>query len=372
MPIKRANYNHPNIDQTTINKIRNMGNDPISHDRSFIDEFEENQDLLENDDENLDEEDVNFKEKIEEQKIISNPYRKDDNSIRPNTQNFFKQPNKQTKNNPLKKYFRKPSIYIRLPSNGYFSDHIEFTPTGEVPVFPMTAKDEIWLKTPEALLNGDAIKNVIESCCPAVGDISTLPINDINVLLLAVRYSSFGKELVLTKKCPHCKTDNHFGVDIEEILSQISFLEKEYELTLEDGMILKIKPHDYQSMVQAATVSFEEAKILSVYENNEFDEDEKRDAIKESFVRINNLVLYLLSNSILKIITPEGETVTNKDFILEWLQDIDRKSFKLLKDKIEEINAIGVPKDWLITCINESCKKEISVEIIYDPASFFV
>nr|NIU01198.1 hypothetical protein [Nitrosopumilaceae archaeon]NIU85959.1 hypothetical protein [Nitrosopumilaceae archaeon]NIV66026.1 hypothetical protein [Nitrosopumilaceae archaeon]NIX61800.1 hypothetical protein [Nitrosopumilaceae archaeon] len=51
--------------------------------------------------------------------------------------------------NPLKQYFRQPTIHISLPSNGkYYSEgSIEIPESGELPVYPMTAIDEITYKT---------------------------------------------------------------------------------------------------------------------------------------------------------------------------------------------------------------------------------
>ena len=56
--------------------------------------------------------------------------------------------------NPLKKFYRQPKVYLDLPSRGkYYPDGgIEMTETGELPVFAMTAKDELAMKTLYRLL----------------------------------------------------------------------------------------------------------------------------------------------------------------------------------------------------------------------------
>ena len=50
-------------------------------------------------------------------------------------------------NNPLAGHFRTPKLYTGLPSAGkfYSEDILEMPSSGELPVFPMTAKDEIML-----------------------------------------------------------------------------------------------------------------------------------------------------------------------------------------------------------------------------------
>ena len=53
-----------------------------------------------------------------------------------------------SENNPLKLYFRKPGIWIKLPSAGKFYKEApaDFNDMGEIPVYPMTAKDELIMK----------------------------------------------------------------------------------------------------------------------------------------------------------------------------------------------------------------------------------
>ena len=74
--------------------------------------------------------------------------------------------------NPLAKHFRQPALYIKLPSSGRFwpDGSIEIPLNGEIPVYPMTAKDEIMIRTPDALLNGAGTVSVIQSCCPNILD----------------------------------------------------------------------------------------------------------------------------------------------------------------------------------------------------------
>ena len=55
--------------------------------------------------------------------------------------------------NPLAKHFRQPAIYLQLPSGGkYWPDgSIDLPLNGQIPVYPMTTRDEISIRTPDAL-----------------------------------------------------------------------------------------------------------------------------------------------------------------------------------------------------------------------------
>ena len=94
--------------------------------------------------------------------------------------------NEVIKMNQLNKYFRKPKIYIKLPTGGKFNPEMETTVLDEVGVLPMTALDEITLKNPDALLNGEAIVNVIKSCCPDIPEPKKMCNIDVEALFLAI------------------------------------------------------------------------------------------------------------------------------------------------------------------------------------------
>jgi hypothetical protein len=75
----------------------------------------------------------------------------------------------------------------------------------ELPVFPMTAIDEITYRTPDALFNGQAVVNVIQSCIPDIRDAWKTPGADLNAILVAIRIASYGHDMDMTVKCPSAK-----------------------------------------------------------------------------------------------------------------------------------------------------------------------
>ena len=112
--------------------------------------------------------------------------------------------------NPLSGHFRQPAVYLQLPSRGQFwaPDSIDMPANGELPVYPMTAIDEITYRTPDALFNGQAVINVVQSCVPAIKDAWKIPNRDLNTLLVAIRIASYGHEMELTSTCPACRHES--------------------------------------------------------------------------------------------------------------------------------------------------------------------
>ena len=126
-------------------------------------------------------------------------------------------------NNPLKQYFRQPAIYLRLPSQGqhYPMGAINMTVSGEIPIFPMTAIDEITYRTPDALFNGTAVVNVIQSCVPNIVDPWAIPSIDVDAILVAIRIASYGHNMEIETGCPGCKSTNTYGLDLRSVLDQL-------------------------------------------------------------------------------------------------------------------------------------------------------
>mgnify|MGYP003705654645 CR=1 FL=1 len=108
--------------------------------------------------------------------------------------------------NPLSKHFRQPSIYIKLPSKGRFwpENTLELPLNGEIPVYPMTVKDELTLRTPDALLNGTGMVDVIKSCCPNIKDPWAMPAVDVDPVFIAIRLASYGPTMELNTTCTNC------------------------------------------------------------------------------------------------------------------------------------------------------------------------
>ena len=148
--------------------------------------------------------------------------------------------------NPLAKHFRQPAIYMKLPSGGKFwpEGSIDLPINFEIPVYPMTARDEITIRTPDALMNGQGIVDVIKSCCPNIIDPWQMPSVDVDSILLHIRIASYGNNMDFDTNCPKCNEESNFTLNISSLTAQIAM--PNYDQVLElDGLKIKIKPQPY-------------------------------------------------------------------------------------------------------------------------------
>ena len=135
--------------------------------------------------------------------------------------------------NPLNKYFRQPKLYIQIPSRGkyYQQGAIEYPENGELEVYSMTAKDELVFKTPDALLNGQATVDVIQSCIPAIKNAWQMPSIDLDVALIAIRLATYGELMTLSLKTPVTGEDKQMQVNLRELMD--NFAQIEYDNVVE-------------------------------------------------------------------------------------------------------------------------------------------
>lgn len=274
--------------------------------------------------------------------------------------------------NPLSAYFRTPKLYVSLPSGGrfYSSDVLEMPPTNELPVFPMTSKDEIMLKNPDALLNGDAVCSLIKSCVPTVKNPMNLYSVDVDALLIAIRGSSGGDEVEVNAACPECKTVTDFAISVDAALSSQTPLENSYDHVLENGLEITVVPFTYDKTVKVGIASFQSTRSMQSI-SQLVDDMERLSAFNDSFMKMANLNFEMVAASVTEVRTPDGQKIQDPEFIRQFLENTDRETGKQIQQLVTQLNELGVNKTVDLTCSNQDCGHEFTVPINFDPVNFF-
>ena len=68
----------------------------------------------------------------------------------------------------------------------------------------MTSRDEVMMRNPDALLNGESVAQIISSCIPAVKKPRELLGADVDALMVAIQGATYGDEVTVEAKCPEC------------------------------------------------------------------------------------------------------------------------------------------------------------------------
>ena len=282
--------------------------------------------------------------------------------------------NKNT--NPLQKYFRQPKIYLSLPSNGkyYPTGSLEISENGEYPVFPMTARDEIMIKTPDALLNGQATASVITSCIPAIKDPFNMPSMDLDACLIAIRIATYGEMMEVSIKVPVTGEDKDFDLDLRIMLDQFSNVDYNSAIQL-DGMIVNLRPLTYGEFTETSRQTFDEQRIFKVLNDTDMAEGDKLATFTESFKKLTDLTILTLEKSIASIEVGD-DVVTDQAHIKEFIANTDKGLFESVTNHIEEQRTKFQVKPLVVDATPEEIEAGVpetyEVPVTFDQSSFFV
>ena len=280
------------------------------------------------------------------------------------------------KANPLQKYFRQPKIYLTLPSGGQFypAGSLEVSESGEYPVFPMTARDEIMIKTPDALLNGEATVEVIKSCIPAIKNPWEMPAMDLDACLIAIRIATYGEKMEVSIKVPVTGEEKDFDLDLRIMLDQFSNIDYNREVEV-NGMKVLLRPLSYAEFTETSRKTFEEQRIFKVLNDSSISEGDKLSTFNESFRKLTDLTMLTLEKSIAEI-QVEDETVSDKEFIREFIQNSDKTLFEKVSDHVEQERTKFQVKPLIVDATPEEIEKGVpetyEVPVTFDQSSFFV
>ena len=277
--------------------------------------------------------------------------------------------------NPLKKYYRQPKQFVRLPSNYkyYKPGTIQIPESGEVAVFPMTAKDELLFKTPDALLNGEATVRVIQSCIPAITNAWEMPALDIDTCLVAIRMATYGTKMQVKVFVPKTKIEKDMELDLQAALDRL--LSNTYEEQfLYQNMEVTTRPLTYKEFTEAAIKTFEEQRLATVVQDKDMPEEEKIKRFQASFSKLTDINIQMVSASVASI-RVDGQVVTDKTQIQEFLENTSKEFYQTIIDQstkqkdnftIPPVEMTATPEE-----IKAGAPETYKVPVLFDQANFF-
>jgi hypothetical protein len=276
--------------------------------------------------------------------------------------------------NPLISLMRQPKIYIKLPSQGKFwpEGALDISPNGEYAVFSMTARDELLLKTPDSLLNGQAIVDVIQNCIPAIHNAWEIPNIDLDVILVALRLATYGTQMEMTIG----KDELTYSVDLRTILDSLyETVTWDEQINFGDSLAIFVKPVNYKVISQANQQNFETQKIMNLLNNSVLTEEQKISAFRDSLKKLTDLTVGIINNSVYRIESSAG-TTDDPEFIKEFMNNCDKDIYDAVKNRLDEMRTKNAIKPMLIDATPEmiaaGSPEIIEVPITFDQTNFFV
>lgn len=288
------------------------------------------------------------------------------------------QPNMQQpiRINPLANYMRQPKIYITLPSKGEYwpAGSLEMTETGELPVYSMTARDELLFKTPDALMNGQAMVDVIQSCMPNIKNAWNTPTLDLDTILIAIRLATYGEHMPFFHKIPKIEEEVEYTIDLKILLEQQQHNQWIEQVPITDNFIICVRPLTYKHMTQTGIKTFETTRILNMVNDDNISDEKKLEMFNVSFNNLTKVTVDLMSESIFKIITPDG-VVTDHKHIADFVANADKDVFEKVQKHLNELKKQNELKPLEFTTTEEQqalgAPAHYTVPVNFNNSDFF-
>lgn len=269
--------------------------------------------------------------------------------------------------NPLQQHFRQPKIYISLPSRGAYNRPGVLTgDVTKMPIYGMTGMDEIVLKTPDSLLTGESTVRVMQSCCAGINDAWDISMLDSDLILTAIRIATYGNNIDVKHVCQHCDTESEYTLDLGKLIEHFTNVQFENTIRIDD-LVIKIQPLTYKQSSEFKVLNFKLQQKLVQAEFIE-DKDQQQEIINTIFKELGSIQndLYLAS---VESVQTGNTTVTEKDFIREWLQNCDKIIFDKIKELIDHNQQNMQMPTFPVECSNCKAKTEIGLDL--DQSNFF-
>jgi len=278
--------------------------------------------------------------------------------------------------NQLNQYFRKPELKVKLPSQGqyYPPGAVKLDANGEVDVYPMTAADELTMKTPDALLTGESTVKVIQSCVPAIPNAWLIPSMDVDVILIGIRIATYGPKMSITSNVPKTGTKQDNDINLQGILETMKTDLVPNTVQLDNGLKIICKPMNYQQLSLVRRTTFEKQRMARTLNDTQMSDEDKQKEFNKIFETLTNINVESLISNIESIVTPEG-SVNDRAEIDEFIKNVKLQDVNKIRAKVEEIGSIGSIPPLTAESPDEDIKKgapkTYEVPVLFDNSDFF-
>jgi hypothetical protein len=260
---------------------------------------------------------------------------------------------KQVAVNPLLDRVHLPGSTFQIPSRGIFYTNGELDANvnmGELHVHPMSAYDEILMKTPDSLYSGDAIEKVFMRCIPQIKKPMELLQKDVDFLLLCLRHVTYGEEMDINYKhdCEDAK-EQTYVLSISELIQKTKRIDPTkvgsiFTKKISNGQVIEFHPVKIKDVVK-------------LYQDIEPGIDTAEDELD-------------MSVFVIKSVIKSVDGVEDDKMIDEWIRAIPAGWFNELSETIAKTSDFGSDNIFVAKC--KDCGEEIRLEVPVNPVSFFI
>jgi hypothetical protein len=228
-------------------------------------------------------------------------------------------------------------------------------------------------KTPDALMNGQATVDVIQSCVPNIKNAWLMPSIDLDAVLIAIRIATYGESMDVNITVPNTTIKRDFSMDLRLALDDLMM--GQFVETVNIGpMTVTLRPINYKEFTDGAMKSFEEQRIVNVVSDDKMDEQTKVGLFQQSFRKLTDITIAMVANSVVSI-EVDGTVVTDPAYITEFIAKSEKNFYSAVMDHVQKqrdsfsikpIKVTSSPED-----ITAGAPKTFEVPVTFDQSNFF-
>ena len=274
--------------------------------------------------------------------------------------------------NPLSSLFRRKDIFVTLPSNGrWYKSGINLSIDGDLGVMPMTVKDELYLKSPDAIFNGDAVVQMIRSCAPDIQDPLDVPACDLDPIIIGIKAAS-EKTLSVQVKCPNCSKESNHSIDLLQMLSLTKPLSESDTVSLyDDTVIVTVKPYSLATQIKQNIQSYHHTQLERLLNDPKIDEERRKAEFAKSLKAAIELSFETVVDNIVSVHIKNQDVIVNdRKHIIEWVDKADRTAHKALAERIKSLSVSLINNEVEVECGCQENKK-FKTRLDLNPLDFF-
>jgi hypothetical protein len=128
------------------------------------------------------------------------------------------------------------------------------------------------------------------------------------------------------------------------------------------------KPMTYKNLNENNQMQFEQQKLMALMPDNEMPDADKIASISDALKKITMITIDALCQSIGAVKTPQA-MVTEPEFILELMNNCDRKVFSSVRDHIIDLKNQAELQPVDLEC--PECQNKYKQNVTLDMTSFF-
>jgi hypothetical protein len=241
---------------------------------------------------------------------------------------------------------------------------------------PMTAKDEIRFKTPDALMNGQGVVDVIQSCVPDINDAWEIKSYDLDTILVAIRIATYGETMEINFNVPGANENVSHTVNLPSILDELRATKVDGHITLKDGLKITVRPLTYKDMTTTSLQTFQQQKMYTAIQDSQLSDEDKATRFNDAFKALTDLNSSILLKNIESITMQDGTEITDSAHIKEFIENANATLVKEIEDKLMQLRGQGAVKPLKLKATEDQIKKgapaTYEVPVTFDTSNFFV